>query len=52
MRNKAILTMAIAAATVLGSCTDDIEMNYPPTYDLSDIPAVEGVQDNVTAPLY
>lgn len=44
--------MAIAAATVLGSCTDDIEMNYPPTYDLSDIPAVEGVHDNVKAPLY
>ena len=52
MKNKAILTMAIAAATVLGSCTDDIEMNYPPTYDLSDIPAVEGVHDNVKAPLY
>ena len=44
--------MAIAVATVLGSCTDDIEMNYPPTYDLSDIPAVEGVHDNVKAPLY
>ena len=52
MKNKAILTMAIAVATVLGSCTDDIEMNYPPTYDLSDIPAVEGVHDNVKAPLY
>lgn len=52
MKSKTILTMAFAAASMFASCDDDIEMRYPPTYDLSDIPAVEGVHDGMKAPLY
>ena len=51
MKNK-ILTMAIAASAMLCSCTEDIEMQYPPKYELPDLPIVEGIHDNVKAPLY
>lgn len=51
MRNK-ILTLAIAASAMLCSCTEDVEMKYPPKYELPELPIVEGIHDNVKAPLY
>ena len=37
---------------LLTACTDDVEMRYPPKYELPDLPVVEGIHDNVKAPLY
>ena len=47
-----LITMALAAASLFASCKDDVEMIYPPKYELPDLPVVEGVHDNVKAPLY
>ena len=44
--------MAMAVASLLGSCADDVEMKYPPTHELSNLPVVEGIHDGVKAPLY
>lgn len=51
MKSK-ILTMAIAASAMLCSCAEDVEMKYPPKYELPELPVVEGIHDNVKAPLY
>ena len=45
-------TIALAAASLLASCKDDVEMIYPPKHELPDLPVVEGIHDNVKAPLY
>ena len=37
---------------MIASCKDDVEMKYPPKYELPDLPVVEGIHDNVKAPLY
>ena len=47
-----LITMALAVASLFASCKDDVEMIYPPKYELPDLPVVEGVHDNVKAPLY
>lgn len=52
MKKITILTMAVAAATMFCSCKDDIEMRYPPKYELPELPVVDGIHDNVKAPLY
>lgn len=44
--------MAMAVASLLGSCADDVEMKYPPTHELSNLPVVEGIHDGVKAPMY
>lgn len=44
--------MSIAAFSLLSSCADDVEMRYPPKYELPELPVVEGIHDNVKAPLY
>lgn len=43
---------ALVMAIMLSACTDEIEMRYPPKYELPDLPVVEGVHDGTKAPLY
>ncbi len=47
-----ILSTALAAAMLLGSCTDEIEMRRPPKFELPELPVVEDVQTGKKAPLY
>ena len=47
-----IMTIAMAAASLFASCKDDVEMRYPPKYELPELPVVEGIHDNKRAPLY
>lgn len=51
MKRMAILTTALAAAAMLCSCADDIEMRYPPKYELPELPEV-GEIHTYKAPLY
>ena len=52
MKKSILLSIALAALTMLGACNDDIEMRYPPKAELPDLPVVEGIHDGVKAPLY
>ncbi len=52
MRKNMIFAAALAAVTMLGACTDEIEMRYPPKYELPELPVVEGIHEGVKAPLY
>ena len=52
MKRNMISILAGAALMLLTACTDDVEMRYPPKYELPDLPIVEGIHDNVKAPLY
>lgn len=52
MKNMTLMTIALAAASLFASCKDDVEMKYPPKYELPDLPVVEGIHENVKAPLY
>lgn len=51
IRKMSLITTALLAAATLTGCSDDIEMRYPPKYDLSDLPVVENVH-TYKAPLY
>lgn len=51
MKRNTILTMALAAATMFCSCADDVEMRYPPKYELPELPDV-GEIHTYKAPLY
>lgn len=50
MKKSILLSIALAALTMLGACNDDIEMRYPPKAELPDLPVVEGIHDGVKAP--
>jgi hypothetical protein len=39
-------------AILLNACTNDIEMRYPPKYELPELPVVEGIHEGQNAPLY
>ena len=52
MKRNMISILAGAALMLLTACTDDVEMRYPPKYELPDLPVVEGIHANVKAPLY
>ena len=52
MKNMTLMTIILAAASLFASCKDDVKMIYPPKYELPDLPVVEGIHDNVKAPLY
>jgi hypothetical protein len=52
MKKSILFSLAIAAVSLFGSCANDVEMNYPSTHKLSNLPVVEGVHDGVKAPLY
>ena len=52
MKRNMISILAGVALMLLTACTDDVEMRYPPKYELPDLPVVEGIHDNVKAPLY
>ena len=52
MKKSILFSLAVAAVSLFGSCANDVEMNYPPTHKLSNLPVVEGVHDGVKAPLY
>ena len=52
MKNMTLMTIALAAASLFASCKDDVEMKYPPKYELPDLPVIEGIHENVKAPLY
>lgn len=52
MNRTMIMTIAMAAASLFASCKDDVEMRYPPKYELPELPVVEGIHDNKRAPLY
>ncbi|MBQ8466692.1 MAG: glucan 1,6-alpha-isomaltosidase [Prevotella sp.] len=52
MKKMTLWTMALAAVSLLSACKDDIEMRYPPKYELPELPVVEGIHDGQKAPLY
>ena len=52
MKKMTLFIMVLAAVSLFGACKDDIEMRYPPKYELPDLPVVEGIHDGVKAPLY
>ncbi|MDY5033548.1 MAG: hypothetical protein SO064_03570, partial [Prevotella sp.] len=47
-----LATIALAAASLFTACKDEVEMIYPPKHELPDLPVVDGIHDNVKAPLY
>ncbi len=50
---KKILLLSIGLiATLLSACSNDIEMRYPPKYELPELPVVEGIHEGQKAPLY
>ena len=49
---RTIILLTGLIAMMLSACTNDIEMRYPPKYELPDLPVVEGIHDGVKAPLY
>lgn len=52
MKKKNILAAALSAS-ILASCANDdyYEMRYPPTYELPELPVIEGIHQ-YKAPLY
>lgn len=51
MKKIVLLTIGMMM-TLLSACTEEVEMRYPPKYELLDLPVVEGIHDGVKAPLY
>lgn len=51
MNKMTILSVALTASMLLGSCSDEIEMRYPPKFELPELPVVEGIH-SYKAPLY
>ncbi len=51
MKNMTLTTLGLMLALTT-SCSDEIEMRYPPKYELPELPVVEGIHDGVKAPLY
>ena len=49
--NKAMITAALAVAAMLGSCDNEVEMRYPPKYELPELPEIEGIH-TYKAPMY
>lgn len=49
--NMVITSIALAAATMLGACDNEIEMRRPPVEELPDLPVVEGIH-TYKAPMY
>ena len=49
--NKAMITAALAVAAMLGSCDNEVEMRYPPKYELPELPQIEGIH-TYKAPMY
>ena len=47
-----ILMGTLLSATLCCSCSKDIEMRYPPKYELPELPVVEGIHQGQKAPLY
>lgn len=45
------ILMTTLAATMLASCTDEIEMRRPPKYELPELPVIEGIH-TYKAPMY
>ena len=53
MKNfKLLLLIALTMVTMISACTKEIEMRYPPKYELPELPIVEGIHDGKKAPLY
>lgn len=46
-----MITAAIAGAMLLGACDNDMEMRYPPKFELPELPVIEGIH-SYKAPLY
>ncbi|MDE6148233.1 MAG: glucan 1,6-alpha-isomaltosidase [Bacteroidales bacterium] len=51
MKRMKLLALAVAVCTVFSSCRDSVEMHYPPTYELPDLPEVGDIH-TYKAPLY
>ena len=49
---KFLFATALAALSMFCSCKEEIEMRYPPKYELPELPTVEGIHENQKAPLY
>lgn len=52
MKKTFLFATALAALSMFCSCKDEIEMRYPPKYELPELPVVEGIHENQKAPLY
>ena len=52
MKKTFLFATALAALSMFCSCKDEIEMRYPPKYELPELPTVEGIHENQKAPLY
>ncbi len=42
MKKMGIIASAVLAALTLASCSDDIEMRYPPKFELPELPHLQG----------
>ena len=51
MKKMGIIASAVLAALTLASCSDDIEMRYPPKFELPELPEVGDIH-TYKAPLY
>lgn len=51
MMKKMTILAALAAGIAFASCSNEIEMRYPPKYELPELPNVEGIH-TYKAPLY
>lgn len=51
MKKMTMISAALAATMILGACSNDIEMRYPPKYELPELPEVSDIHA-YKAPLY
>lgn len=51
MKKMILMTLGLTM-TLLSACRDEIEMRYPPKYELPELPVVEGIHEGQKAPLY
>lgn len=49
--NKTMILASVALSALLCSCRDDVEMRYPPKYELPDLPVIEDIHV-YKAPMY
>ena len=47
MKKTFLFATALAALSMFCSCKDEIEMRYPPKYELPELPVVEGIHDSL-----
>lgn len=52
MKTMTIFATALAAGALLSGCKEEIEMRYPPKFEVPELPEVSDVHSGAKAPLY